>query len=116
MAPLVPRVTAVNPALLAAKETLVPRENPVPLVFNAPLAPLGKKESEEPEVNLDLLACLDPLASVADLEAVVSLALTVLLVPRVLLVNAVLLALLAPKGLLVKLVAPVKLACPVPRV
>lgn len=36
----------------------------VPLVFKAPLAPLGKKESEEPEVNLDLLACLDPLASV----------------------------------------------------
>ena len=36
----------------------------VPLVFKAPLALLEKKESEEPEVNLDLLACLDPLASV----------------------------------------------------
>lgn len=35
-----------------------------PLVFKAPLALLGKKESEEPEVNLDPLACPDPLASV----------------------------------------------------
>lgn len=34
------------------------------LVFKAPLALLGKKENEAPEVNLDLLACLDPLASV----------------------------------------------------
>lgn len=35
-----------------------------PLVFKAPLALLGKKESEEPEVNPDPLACLDPPASV----------------------------------------------------
>lgn len=35
-----------------------------PLVFKVPLALLGKKESEEPEVNLDPLACPDPLASV----------------------------------------------------
>lgn len=33
-------------------------------MFKAPLALLGKKENEAPEVNLDLLACLDPLASV----------------------------------------------------
>ena len=36
----------------------------VPLVFKDPLALLGRKESEEPEVNPDLPACLDPLASV----------------------------------------------------
>lgn len=35
-----------------------------PLVFKDPLALLEKKESEEPEVNPDLPACLDPLASV----------------------------------------------------
>lgn len=35
-----------------------------PLVFKDPLALLEKKESEEPEVNPALPACLDPLASV----------------------------------------------------
>lgn len=34
------------------------------LVFKDPLALLERKESEVLEVNLDLLACLDPLASV----------------------------------------------------
>lgn len=34
------------------------------MVFKDHLALLGKKEREELEVNLDLLACLDPLASV----------------------------------------------------
>lgn len=33
-------------------------------MFKVPLALLGKKENEEPVVNLDLLACLDLLASV----------------------------------------------------
>ena len=43
--------------LLATKETLEPRESWNPLVFfKAPSALLEKKESKEPQVNLDLLA------------------------------------------------------------
>lgn len=49
---------------LTAGRPLISALSRDPLVFKDPLAPLGKKESEEPEVNPDPLACLDPLASV----------------------------------------------------
>lgn len=42
----------------------LPAVSRAPLVFKDPLALLGRKESEEPEVNPDLPACPDPLASV----------------------------------------------------
>lgn len=40
-----------------------PVHSRAPLVFRVPPALLGKRESEEPEVNLDPPACPDPLAS-----------------------------------------------------
>ena len=58
----------MNLVLLAAKESLAP------LVFKVPLALLEKKTSEEPKVNPDLLACLDPLAIVMDQVLLESLA------------------------------------------
>ena len=53
----VPRVTVVNLVLLATKETLVPKENPVLLEFKVPQALPEKKENEEPVVSLDLPDC-----------------------------------------------------------